>query len=34
MLITGYSDLSLTRGGIMQDLASESHLGRLFQARQ
>ena len=31
MLITGYSDLSLTRGGILQDLASEPTWGAYFR---
>jgi hypothetical protein len=31
MLITGYSDLSLTRGGIMQDLASNPTWGAYFK---
>lgn len=31
MLITGYSDLSLTRGGILQDLSSEPTWGAYFK---
>ena len=31
MLITGYSDLSLTRGGILQDLSSEPIWGAYFR---
>jgi len=31
MLITGYSDLSLTRGGVMQDLASDPVWGAYFK---
>ena len=31
MLITGYSDLSLTRGGILQDLSSAPIWGAYFR---